>query len=146
MTHNNCQHLLLKKLQTYLSYRDHSEYELKCKLLKHFEEPAILKAIALAKKNKWIADPLELAQKYANSLHQKNKGWLFIQLALQKKQLPSIPKQEHLEETKCKHWIKKKFNPTNPFPEKIINKIHCFLRYRGFEQSIITKVIREYHL
>lgn len=144
MTNNNTQNDLIQKIQMYLSYRDHSEYELEVKLLKHFNKPDILKAITIAKQNKWMIDPLELAQKFADTLHQKNKGWLFIKLALQKKRLPIIQKNESQEEEKCQKLINKKFDTTQLSSLNITNKIYRFLSYRGFESETIIKVIQKY--
>ena len=69
---------LLHKLKTYLSYRAHSEYELKCKLIKHFDEKTVTKALKLAKQSQLLPKPEEIAQQLANELHRKKKvGFLF---------------------------------------------------------------------
>lgn len=135
---------LLHKLKTYLSYRAHSEYELKCKLIKNFDEQAILKALKLARQNKLLLSPEEIAQQLANELHRKKKGWLFIQATLKKKQLPLILKQEEKEEEKCQWWLSKKFSKLQNPSKNIIQKIYRFLSYRGFEEHIIKKVVHEY--
>ena len=144
MRKDNSEKFLLEKLKIYLSYRAHSEYELKCKLIKHFDEQAVIKAIKLARQNKWIPEPMELALQLANELHRKKKGWLFVQAALKKKQLPLTQKEEYLEEEKCRWWLGKKMSNTQSLSQDIINKIYHFLAYRGFEGATIRKVIHEY--
>ncbi len=136
--------ILMEKIKTYLAYRAHSEHELKRKLIKNFNNSEIEKAIQVARENKWIPEPEELASRLADELHKKNKGWLFIQAALKKKQLPPVQKQEEREEEKCQWWVKKKFGKIQHSSQEEINKIYRFLSYRGFEESIIKKVVYEY--
>ena len=135
---------ILEKLQNYLSYRAHSEYELKRKLTKHFNDQEITKALQWARKHKWLLEPEEMASQLADELHRKKKGWLFIQAALKKKQLPSVQRQECLEEEKCRWWLGKKFSNMENYPGSIIQKIYRFLSYRGFEEFIIKKIVHEY--
>ena len=143
MNKKNLETDLINKLKTYLSYRAHSEYELKCKLIKSFDEQAVLRALKLAKQNKLLPSPEEMAQQLANEWHRKKKGWLFIQATLKKKQLPAIAKQEQKEEEKCRWWLSKKFsNIKNPSKERI-QKIYRFLSYRGFEKQVIKKTVYE---
>lgn len=144
MKKENSEQILLEKIKTYLSYRSHSEYELKCKLIKNFNDSEIEKAIQTAKQKKWIPEPKELSSQLVDELHRKKKGWLFIQAALKKKQLPPTQKQEEQEEEKCQWWLEKKFGKIQNLSQKEINKIYHFLSYRGFEESIIKKVVYEH--
>ena len=144
MKKESSEQILLEKIKTYLSYRVHSEYELKRKLTKNFDKQEIEKAIQVAKQNKWIPEPEELACQLADELHRKKKGWLFIQAALKKKQLPPTHKQEEQEEEKCQWWLEKKFGKMQNLSQKEINKIYHFLSYRGFEERIIKKIVHEY--
>jgi regulatory protein len=144
MKKENSEKILLEKIKTYLAYRAHSEHELKRKLTKSFSNLEIEKAIQVARKNKWIAEPEELAHQLAEELHKKNKGWLLIQAALKKKQLPSVQKQEEREEEKCLWWVKKKFGKIQHLSQEETGKIYRFLSYRGFEESLIKKVVYEY--
>ena len=135
---------LMGKVKTYLGYRPHSEHELKMKLIKHFNEQEIEQALLIAKQNKWIPKPEEMARQLANELHKKKKGWLFIQTALKKKRLPPIQKQEEVEEEKGQWWLEKKFNKTQNPSGDTIKKMHRFLTYRGFEGEIIKKIIHDF--
>ena len=135
---------LLEKLTIYLSQRTHSEYELKRKLIKIFDEQEVEKAIQLAKEKKWLSDPEDIALQLSEELHKKKKGWLFIQAALKKKGLPTVEKKEEREEEKCLWWLKKKFNPLQNPSEVNLQKMYRFLSYRGFEQNLIKKVVYKY--
>ena len=132
---------IIDKLQTYIRYRTHSEYELECKLKKHFNTQDVSQALHLAKKQKWIPEPEEIANQLVNELNRKKRGWIFIQAVLKKKHLPAPQRQEALEEKKCRWWLEKKFSKIQDPPNDIIQKMHRFLSYRGFETSIIKKVI-----
>ena len=107
---NPCEKSALKKAQDYLSLRAHSEHELQCKLLKHFDPPAVEKALSRARELKWLDPPEELARRLAQELHEKKRGWLFIRRALSKRRLPEVPKDEEREEEKCLWWLTKKFS------------------------------------
>ena len=135
---------LLEKLTTYLSQRTHSEYELKCKLIKTFSEQEVEKAIFLAKEKKWLSDPEDIALQLSEELHRKKKGWLFIQAALKKKGLPTVEKKEEREEEKCRWWLEKKFSNLQNSSEVNLQKVYRFLSYRGFEESLIKKVVYKY--
>ena len=143
MENKTSEKILLEKIKTYLSYRAHSEYELKLKL-KKFDEVSVEKALKLAREKKWLINPEELAGRLAGQLHKKKKGWLFIQSALKKKKLPLISKQEDLEEEKCRWWLAKKLNPAEDLSQDTIKKMYHFLIYRGFEGATAKKVIHEH--
>lgn len=132
---------LFEKLTVYLSQRTHSEYELKCKLIKTFNEEAVDKAILLAKEKKWLSDPEDIALQLSEELHRKKKGWLFIQAALKKKGLPSVQKKEEREEEKCRWWLEKKFSHLQNPSAVNLQKMYRFLSYRGFEESLIKKMV-----
>jgi len=134
---------VLEKIKDYLSYRDHSEYELMSKLIKKFEKDQVIQAITKAKKHKLLTDPKELSFRTVEGLNKKHKGWLFIKKILQKKQLPMIPKSEKKEEEKCKWWLQKKFNSVD-FSPNDIKKMYNYLSYRGFESSTIRKAVSDY--
>ncbi len=135
---------LLEKLKTYLNYRAHSEHELKTKLLKHFPQAAVRKALKTAKQNRWLSEPKELALQFANELHRKKKGWLSIQIELKKKQLPLVQKKEILEEEKCRWWLIRKFSNTQNPSKNTNNQMRRFLMYKGFESTTIKKIIHEH--
>ncbi len=142
MSRENTKALL--KLQTYLSRRPHSEHELKNKLKKNFSDLEIHQAIECAKNKGWLLSPEQLSQHLSEGLHKKNKGWLFIKSQLKSKNLPLTLKDENKEEEKAKTSLRKKFD----FPEgqkkpssSELQKMHRFLKNRGFENEVIHKVL-----
>lgn len=144
MNKNKDEKKILEKLTTYLSQRTHSEYELKCKLIKSFSKQEVEKALQLAKEKKWLPEPEDIALQLSEELHRKKKGWLFIQAALKKKGLPVVKKKEEQEEEKCQWWLKKKFNHLQNPSEVNLQKMYRFLSHRGFEEALIKKVVYKY--
>ena len=134
----------LFKLQSLLSNRDHSEYELKVKLLKHFSEQEITDAVKQAYKNKWLKTPEELTHQLTEELHRKKKGWLYIQNALKRKQLDIPPFDEKTEEQKCLWQIEKKFNALKKNSQAINQKMIRYLTAKGFTRAVIYKTIKKY--
>ena len=134
---------VILKMQSFLSRRDHSEQELKTKLLRSFAKQEVDFAIAWAYEKKWLKTPIELAQQWVEELHQKRKGWLYILHALKKKGLPEMSYDEEKEEEKCRWWIEKKFsnikNPSLLEKQKVIR----FLTNKGFSQSVSHKVFED---
>ena len=139
-THNP----VILKLQSFLSRRDHSEQELKTKLLKHFSLAEVKSAIALAYEKKWLKEPMELAHQWTEELHRKKKGWLYIINSLRQKRLPEIDCDEEKEEEKGKWWIEKKFSAIDSHSLVEKQKVIRFLINKGFTQSISHKVFQDY--
>ena len=104
---------VLEKIQVYLRFRAHSEHELKCKLLKHFDLSSIEEALEEAKEQGWLPEPQKLAEQLAEEWHRKKKGYLLILSALKAKHLPLVPKEQEKEEEKCLWWLKKKYPDTS---------------------------------
>lgn len=135
---------VILKMQSFLSRRDHSEKELKTKLLKYFSSREVDFAITLAYEKKWLKKPLELAHQLAEELHRKRKGWLYILHSLKEKGLPEISCDEEKEEEKCRWWIEKKFSSINNPSLVEKQKVVRFLTNKGFTQSVSHKVFEEY--
>ena len=126
------------KLMDYLARRDHSEKELREKLSKNFEVEEIDRAIQTAKDSGWMADPQELAEKVRDSLSTKGKGAAYIRQYLIKKGLPTVSFDEDLELEKGRKLIAPLIQRGEDKP-----KLHRYLVNRGYEHSIIRKVIYE---
>ena len=135
---------VILKLQTYLSQRPHSEYELTCKLRKFFCLQDIEKALVLARKNNWLPTPNDLSQQLIEELNKKQKGWRIIQSTLNQKKLPLLVKDETIEEQKARWWLSERLKPSSPFSPETVQKVYRFLINRGFEEDIIKKVVNEY--
>ena len=133
----------LQKIAQYLSFRSHSEKELRQKLSKNFSANLIEKSLELAKQKSWLEEPLEIAKKTAKKLHQKNKSWAYIKKYLQEKSLPLPEYDENKEKEKLKRILtKKQFKLTElSYKEKL--QIKQFLAYRSFEPHIVEELLKE---
>jgi regulatory protein len=131
-----------------LSRREHSEKELKQKLKKReFTNEEIDQALQKAKDHQLISKPEDIAERFANQLHRKNKGIHFINSTLHEKGLPSVSRDEELELEKAKALVKTKYSRFN-FDSKEATreeklKVMRFLASRGFDSSTIRKVIND---
>lgn len=135
-----------------LARRDHSEKELRQKLKRaKFSPEEIDKAIQYGKENNWLPDTAEkalgLSDRTADSLHRKKKGILFINSYLAEKGLPEVQSNPDLELEKALNLIENKYSFSDQLDreekEKLKSKIGRFLISRGFETSIVRKVLYE---
>lgn len=134
-----------------LAQREHSEKELKLKLIRskyEYTKEEVNEALEYVKKNNWLGSPILVAEKMANSLHKKNKGIQYINAYLRDKGLPSISMDPELELEKAQKLIKNKYSITNKniAPEerkKIQAKAMRFLASRGFSSETIRKALYE---
>lgn len=124
-----------------ISRREHSEKELKQKLKKReFSNEEIEKALLKAKDHAWLGKPDEVASRFANQLHRKNKGIHFINKTLNEKGLPPVSRDEILELEKAKKLVKAKYTRFSDFTKEEKLKVMRFLASRGFDSSTIRKV------
>lgn len=133
----------LDKLADYLGRRDHSELELKKKLLQHFEIPAIVWAMTEAKDRGWLADPHELAEKVAESLHRKGKGHLYINRYLHGKGLPSVDKNTERELDKARQIAQYKLHKQSGFSYEEKGRLARWLGSRGYDNETVRALIYE---
>ena len=133
----------LDKIATYLAKRDHSVMELKKKLSSKFPEQNTDAAIAIALEKGWILPPEELAEKVARTLHNKNKGHLYIQNYLRNLGLPSTAEDSELEYEKCITLLDNRFANWQNFTYEEKQKPARFLQGRGFSLSNIKKALYE---
>jgi regulatory protein len=123
----------------FLARRNHSEKELRQKLLRKYDETEVQKALDYVKEQKWLIEPEALSEQTMNALHRRKKGFLFIQRYLRQKGLPVPSKNLEIEEDKARELLARKFVSLKEFAVK--QKAHRFLRSRGFEEDVIRKVI-----
>jgi len=134
-----------------LARRDHSELEIRKKLKGKFQPEEIEKAIEYGKTNNWLPNSesaeIALSQKAAEHLHRKKKGILYINSKLYEKGLPEVQSDPEQELEKALELIKNKYSVKDDLDreekEKLKAKLGRFLVSRGFEMSIVRKVIYE---
>lgn len=123
----------------FLARRNHSEKELRQKLLRKYEETEVQKALDYCREQNWLLPPEALSEQTMNALHRRKKGFLFIQRYLRQKGLPVPSKNREIEEEKARELLDRKFKTLEDFAIK--QKAHRFLKSRGFEDDVIRKVI-----
>jgi regulatory protein len=126
----------------YLAMRDHSEKELRQKLSKNYTPEEIAHAIEYVSENGWMMNPVELAQKVSEMLHNKKKGYLYICQYLREKGLPQVNKVEELEIEKGLAIIAAKLELEPPFAWETKPKVQRLLVNRGFDPSTIRNILK----
>lgn len=130
------------KLMDLLARRDHSEKELRTKLRQRdFTDEEIDKAISHARDHGWLSSPAELAERYADSLHRKNKGIHYINQHLQNKGLPTLSRDVDLELEKAIRLVETKQAPLSRLSREEKAKAARFLISRGFDSETITRAL-----
>jgi regulatory protein len=125
-----------------LSRRDHSERELRRKLReREFTDEEIQSALEKAKDQKWMQAPQNLSEQFAGQLHRKNKGIHYINSTLAEKGLPPVQRDESLELEKAIKLVKTKYLNVSQMSREEKAKVGRFLASRGFDSSIVRKVI-----
>jgi regulatory protein len=139
------------KMMNLLARRDHSEAEIKKKLKGEFSADEIAVAIQYGRDHGWLPNSEEgeqrLANQFASHLHRRKKGILYINKALQTKGLPEIQSDSSMELEKALELVKNKYKihegMSREEKQKLKGKVGRLLLSRGFEMSIVRKVIYE---
>lgn len=134
----------LHRVMDLLARRDHSEKELRTKLAeKEHSAEEIDKAIQYAKSHQWLAAPEIIAERMAHALHRRQKGARAINHKLREKGLPAVASDPDQELEKALRLAQTKWSKQEPPDRSAREKIGRFLVSRGFEPSIVRKVIYE---
>lgn len=133
----------LERVMDLFARREHSEQELRAKLADRYPEHEIHAAIAHARAQKWLGDERALAERYAEDLHQKGKGLLYINEKLAAKGLPPVAEDPERELEKARKLAKTKWARAEQPEEEDREKIGRFLQSRGFDPELVRKVIYE---
>lgn len=137
----------LNKAADLLARRNHSEKELREKMSRFFEPEIIDQVIEEAWERHWLLPPEELAETAARSWSRSNKSARYIQEQLKKRGLPPVDVDEEEELQKMKTLLEKKFRLSDvdtlnlSYEDRV--KAYRYLKYRGFADSLIRKVIHE---
>jgi len=139
------------KMMDLLALRDHSEKEMRKKLLQKFTPEEVETAITYGRENGWLpnseAEEMKLAGKAADTLHRKKKGIRYINSKLLEMGLPEVESNSDVELEKALNLVKNKYqsNSDKTFAErqKWRGKVGRFLISRGFETEIAKAVISE---
>jgi len=131
------------KMAYYLGARDHSLKELHVKLSKNFSQSIVNATLSKAIDHGLITSPQELAEKTAQMLHGKKKGYYYIKNYLRKKGLPEVKREEEIEFDKAYAIVNNHFSEGEPLTHEQKQKAIRLLNNRGFDSETIKKVIYE---
>ena len=142
---------ILKRLSLLLRYRDHSAWELKQKLKRHWTCEEVEKSLEMAKKKGWLKDEQELSRNWVQQMHTQSKSYRYIAAQLKKRGLPPIEKEHQREFEKAYSLIKKKKGNLLSIMQKNIEEnknnqenlksLALFLNHRGFDSETIERVL-----
>lgn len=138
--------LAMNSIGVYLSARDHSLKELNDKLVKKYPPETVNMALEKAVSYGWIVSPKELAEKTAQMLNRKYKGFRYIRQYLKSKGLPPTERNEEIEVEKACHLINKHFYNNDEeikLSYKDKQKAYRILSNRGFDHQTIKTVTYE---
>lgn len=138
-----------RKIMDLIARRDHTEKELRKKLSLRCESDTVEQAIEWAKEQNWLAKPEHIQERVVQMLHNKGKGHRLINHKLRELGLKTIATDADLELQKAKKLVKAKWsredfkNLDYKEKQKLTAKIVRFLVSRGFDSSVISKVLKK---
>lgn len=132
----------LDSLTRYLALRDHSLYELKTKLLRRFDPDLVDRLLKEAGENGWLTPEEQVAERLVLALERRSKSRRYIEAQLMKRRLPKAKFEDENEEDNVRKLVERKFGTEKlSYEEKA--KAYRFLKYRGFADRMIRKVLNE---
>ena len=108
-----------------------------------YEQAAIDEAIKMADEYGYLKEPAELAERLAEALHLKCKGFRKIQFELQKKGLPSVEVDPDRELEKGRELLDKLLKSGDDLSFEAKQKAMRSLASRGFLMDTIRQVTDE---
>lgn len=137
-----------RKLMDLVAGRDHTEKELRSKLVRYTDEATAEETIQWAQKQNWLASSEKLKEDWAEKLSRKGKGVKQINQKLQALGLDTIKASAEDELAKARRlalakWSAEDFKNTDPAEaQKLKIKIMRYLAARGFEAQIINQILK----
>ncbi|MCX7978329.1 MAG: RecX family transcriptional regulator [Bdellovibrionaceae bacterium] len=128
-------------LMELLARRDHSELELRKKLLRRYSSSEVELALRKAKEQGWLLPPETLSEKVASTLSRKMKSNRYINGYLRQRGLPPLTSNPDEELEKARRFIQNKTSRSKKALDKA--KAARLLASRGFDAETIRKVLYE---
>ena len=130
-----------RSLTRILANRDHSEKELKAKLVQNYEPELVQDLLLYAEAQGWMPNPQDLAERTAQRLKDKGKGKVYIQGYLAEKGLPIVDLDTEDERARAEALVAVRFGRVSEKSYEEKQKIAQFLQRRGFEPYICSSVV-----
>lgn len=137
-----------KKIMDLVARRDHSELEIKKKLAPRCEDTILQEALDWAKNQNWLSSTEKLTAQFARQLDRRGKGIRQINKKLTEKGLNTIKPDFDNEYDKAQRltllkWERNSFQDLDfEQAQKLKGKIIRYLLARGFENSIVSKILK----
>ena len=126
-----------------LARRDHSEKELRQKLGRYYDPPAIEAAMAKARDHGYLRAPQELAEKAVRALLRRKKSAGYIQRFLKTRGLPTSEIAADQEAENARAYVERRFGPAAELSFDQKKKAAMALKTRGFSTNVIKTVLYE---
>jgi SOS response regulatory protein OraA/RecX len=133
----------LESLARHLAARDHSELELRQKLRRRFEKDIVDQALNFALERNWLLEPEKLAVRATEEFSRRKKSHRYIQDQLRRRGLPPTAANDDAELTKMRGLLQRKFGSAIDLAYEENAQAFRFLKYRGFQDALIRKVLNE---
>jgi SOS response regulatory protein OraA/RecX len=128
-------------LSRYLALRDHSRHELQSKLRRRFAPELVEQVIAEAEERNLIAPPEQISERAALAWQRRLKSRRYIEAQLLKRRLPLPPRDDTQELETVRALVERKFGPANDLSYEDKGKVYRYLKFRGFDDRSIGKVL-----
>lgn len=132
----------LDHLTRYLALRDHSQYELKTKLLRAFDPELVERLMVEADENGWLVPEDQIAERLVLAFERRQKSRRYIEDQLKKRHLPIPQARAENEIETVRNLFERKFGVKKLSWEER-TKAYRFLKYRGFADRAIREVLKE---
>jgi len=131
----------LEKIMDYLSFRDHSENEIRTKLdAKEYEADEIDEGIELAQEQGLMLEPKKLAENVVDQLNRKHKGILYINQYLESKGLPCVAPNWDLELELATELSLKRVKKNPPYTIEEKQDIYRYFTNKGYADQTVNKL------
>ncbi|MEK6627010.1 MAG: regulatory protein RecX [Bdellovibrionota bacterium] len=137
-----------KKLMDLVARRDHTEKELRKKLLLRCEADVVEKTLLWAQEQNWLTSPEKLKTQFAEQLGKRGKGIRKINQKLKELGLETVKSDKDSEIEKAKKLVLAKWSPDDfsgldyKESQKLKARIMRFLVTRGYEFDVVSLVLK----
>ena len=138
------------RLTRFVALRDHSRFELETKLRQRDFSPGVIKRVLTdAEKHGLITSEFAIASRQRELFDRRLKSRRFIEEQLRRRQLPlpaPTEADEELELGKMRELVSRKYGSPDRLSFEERQRAFRFLKYRGFEDRSIQRVLNHEEL
>lgn len=137
-----------KKLMDFVAKRDHTEKELRTKLLLRCDPEIVEQTLIWAKEQNWLSAPEKLKTQFAEQLSRRGKGVRKINQKLKELGLDSVKIDKEDELAKARKLVLGKWSVADfkgldyKESQKLKAKIMRYLVTRGYESDVVSTILK----